>query len=153
MAHAKEQVRKAAATLLDAVVPDLGLIWQHRDPPDRGAGGDYVLVYVESETVETLGIEQDALQRREMLLSIRGRLRDWEGEPDEDRADDFCETIEQTLTFAAMAAQLSNKLHILQLESTGVQEVEDDDARTFLEVALDFRVDVHTTQSAPQTLT
>jgi len=151
MAHAKQQVRSAAATLLDAATPDLGIIWQHRDPPDRGIG-NYVLVYVDSEDIEAMGIEPDHLQARNMFLAVRGRLRDWQGQANEDRAHAFAEQVEKTLTQAALNAALSNKLKILQLESTSVQEIEEENERTFLEVALDFRVQVHTLQSSPQTL-
>lgn len=151
MPHARQQVRAAAAGLLTAAPTNWQRVFQSRAGPARDVL-PYLLAYVGAETIEPLDIHPGHLQYRDMTLSVRGRIRDIDGEETETALDALASEIEATLTFAALKAALP-KLKNMQLVSVaaaddGTEEYE----RTYAEIALDWQVRVHTIEGSPETL-
>lgn len=150
MAHAREQVRDAVDTLLSASPTEWQIVFNSRIAPARDVT-PYLLVYIESETTEPLDIHPGYTMMREMMLTVKARTRVIEGEQLEDKLDAMAEEIEQTLTTTALRAAVP-KLKTLTLIGSNSDLVEDENERTFAEVALDWRVQVMTNEGVPETL-
>ena len=152
MSHVRKQVRDAVGTLLSAAPVKWQRVFKARSAPARDVL-PYLLVYIADENSDAQDIHAGFLQLREMTLSVSGRVRIVEGEALEDSLDAMAAEIETTLTTTALKAQLGNKLKHLELVSSRPDDdATDEHERTYAEIALDWRVQVHTAEGAPETL-
>jgi hypothetical protein len=151
MSHVRQQVREAAHTLLNTSPTNWQRVFKTSIPPARDVA-PYLLVYTDIETSSALDIHIGHLQLRDITLSVRARLRVVDGETLENTMDTVAAEIETKLNQAALKAALSNKLKAFELLSTSNDIIFDENERTYAEVALDWRVQVMTTEGVPETL-
>ena len=154
MAHARKQVRDAVGTLLSAGTPtNWKRVFKTRITPSRDVM-PYLMVFIGPEVNAPLEVHQGPDIQREMQLSVRGRVRiSGDGEPVEDDMDALAAEVESKLTFAALNTALGGKLQDLYLQASDQNIVEDDDNdRTYAEVALDWLVQVNTAEGDSETL-
>lgn len=147
--HVRQQVLEAVKTVLAT-----GTTWQRvfasRLSPDRDVL-PYLLVAIESEGVEVMDIHPGHTQQRDLQLSVRGRVRVVEGEQLETSLADVQEEIETLLTSASLRAHLAG-VRSLALLSVTSDIINDENERTYAEVALDWQVRIFTTEGNPSTL-
>lgn len=152
MTHARQQVREAAAAVLNGSVAGL---WNHvfetRIKPSRDIY-PFLLVYVDSEVSDIGDIHPLPFIDRDMILAVRCYLKITDDEAIEDQADAVAQEIEQILTSTALNSQLAGKLKLLSLQASGMDIDTDDNERTSALLSLDWRVRVFTIEGQPQTL-
>jgi hypothetical protein len=152
MAHARQQVRESAGTLLSASVAGL---WNHvfetRIKPARDIY-PFLMVYVDSEESTPELIHAPTLVSRDMLLSVRAYLKITDDEGVEDAMDAVAVEIESLLTQTALNTQLSGKLKSLALQSTAMAVDTDENERTSALLSLDWQVRVFTLEGQSETL-
>ena len=153
MAHARQQIREAVGTLLRANPANWGAVFETRIIPSRDIP-KYLLVFVDNEIVTTETIHSTAPQMRDISVTILGHTRIVDGNDDyEDWLDAVGAEIESTLTHSALNTALSNKATSSGLVSSEFSIVEDDENnRTYAEIALNWRVRVMTLEGDSETL-
>lgn len=152
MAHARQQIREAAGSVLSGSVAGL---WNHvfetRIKPSRDIY-TYLLVYVDSEASENVDIHLAPAIDRSMLLSVRAYIKITDDEAVEDSMDAVSAEIENVLTFSALNTALSGKLKGLELQASNMELDTDENDRTAALLSLDWQVRVFTSEGQPETL-
>lgn len=152
MAHVRKQIRDAVGAILSAAPTTWQRVFKTRLAPARDVT-PYLMVYIDSETVDVETIHSAGPYERLMTLTVIGRSRVTDGEALEDTLDAMASEIETTLTATALRTELSNGSVWLVLQSSSSDlEVEDDNERVYAQVALEWEVRLYTAESLPETI-
>lgn len=152
MAHARQTLREAIATVLDAGKVSYSRVYQSRLPPLQQVW-PHVAVYDENEADALLTIHPSQPLERDLRIITEGRLQ-VVGNPEdmEDRMDTLAAEVETKLTYAALGAVFP-KLVTLQLLDTEKRIIFDErtDQISHATVVLGWRVVYMTNEGAPET--
>lgn len=154
MAHARQQIRAAVAALLMRSPVTWKAAYTTRMPSSR-AVMPYLLVFDDSEPVESISPNGPGVYLRDMAIVVAGRLRlpgNSDTESVEDAMDNLAVAVETALTFATLQADV-DLLHGLRLASTEkVVVISEDAAPQYAEVTLNYVARYATQEGLPETL-
>lgn len=154
MSHARQQIRDAIVTLLNASPSNFRRAYNTRIQPAQQVW-PYLLVWCGSESVVSGTIHPTDIQDRTATITIEGRLQVPQREVEliETRMDDLAAEIETTLTNTAMLAEVTNLKDIGLNDSTfEVVLSEEDGTVSYAQLTMNFIVRYFTMEGSPETL-
>ena len=159
MAHARQTIREAVATLLRATPVTWGSVLETRIATHRQVW-PFLMVYATEEAADKLLIHGGNLYDRSVAIDIVGMLKmpgtgDGSGNAEtvEDRMDAVCAEIETKLTYTALQAAVSG-VKTVSLGSTRMEVIvnEEDNSVSHAMVTQSWTVTYDTAEGSPATL-
>jgi len=159
MAHARQQVREAIATLLATTPTNWSMVLQTRLVTPRQVW-PFLMVYVTDESAEQMLIHPSGIYDRSAQLNIVGMLKmpgmgngTGDSETVEDRMDAMAAEIETKLTLSTVQAALA-KVKTISLQTSGMEIVinEDDGSVSHAVLTQVWAVTYDTVEGSPETL-
>lgn len=143
MSHVRQQIREAAATLLDGLATTGGRVYQSRVHPLADANLPCLLVNTDSEDIEALTVHAPVMLERTLDLSVRcvakvaARL--------DDTLDTMLKEVETVLGASGVMSTLAKSIM-----PTGIRIEMDDGKESPVGVAtLNYRISYFTASNAP----
>lgn len=159
MAHARQTIREAVATVLAATPTNWGKVFETRLVPNRQVM-PFLIVYASDETSAAMMIHPSNIYDRVLTVNVVAMLK-MPGTGDgssmtetvEDRMDVVAAEIETKLTTTALGAIVS-KAKTLELKSTAMEVVvnETDGSISHAELTQTWAITYNTVEGAPETL-
>lgn len=144
MAHVRQQIREAVATLLTGLTTTGARVYQSRIYPLRDSDLPCLLISTDDEQDVTLGPGENSAQERNLQLSIRCVSKQVTD------LDDKLDTMLAEVETALGNQTLSGKAKALQLESINIEMSDDLEKPVGIATAV-FRVTYYTATGTPAT--
>ena len=153
MSHARQQVRDALVTLLNATPSSYRRAYNTRIPPMQQVW-PYLLVWTDSETVTEQTIHPSSLQLRDMNLAIEARVQlpQRETEVLETRMDTVAAEIETKLKLSTMQTSLAHITDFVLTDTRMELAVDQDDVPAYGAITLNYVISYTTVEGSPETL-
>lgn len=153
MSHARQQIRDAVATLLNAAPSSYRRAYNTRIQPMQQVW-PYLLVWIGTESVTLETIHPGVLLNRVAILTVEARLQVLQRETEtmESRMDEIAAEIETTLTVSALQAIVDVKDISLADSSFDVVMNDEDGSISFALLTMNFAVNYYTVDGSPEIL-
>lgn len=153
MAHTRQTIREAVATILKATPTNWAVVSESRIQSPRQIW-PYLMVFAESEDSDNSVVNMGGIYSRNLIVSVVGLLRlpgTGDTQTIEDRMDTMAAEIETKLTRTALAATVP-AVKGLSLIASRMDVILEEDGIDHAELNLTWRVNYYTAEGSPETL-